>query len=289
MSSVSRSFLVTALTLAGLVSVAGSAAATLIAPHALFVDHRVRSAAMYLHNPDEQPVEISVELIYGYPRGDGEGGVRVFLEENPAEGEPSCAEWVRALPRRVILMPGQRQTVRFLAQPPQDLPDGEYWSRVVVSSKPVPRADEGTELEGAEGVRVGLTLATRTVISLNYRKGAVSTGIEPGRVSATFGERAITVDMELHRTGDAAWLGQLDAVLLDAEGTEVQRWGNAIAVYEDLRRVLDLRLDRPRPVGNFTLSLRYSTERSDLPPEGILPSVAVVRAVPLLVVSPPGK
>ena len=60
--------------------VAARAGATLIAPHALFIDHRVRSGAIFLHNPEDKPVEITVELVYGYPRPDGEGGVRVFIE-----------------------------------------------------------------------------------------------------------------------------------------------------------------------------------------------------------------
>jgi P pilus assembly chaperone PapD len=268
---------------------AGPAAATLIAPHALFIDHRVRSAAMFLHNPDDRPVEISVELVYGFPRGDGAGGVRVFLESDPADDEPSCADWVRALPRRVVLMPGERQTVRFLAQPPSGLPDGEYWSRVVVTSRPAERDLEGVEVEGAEGVRVGLTLATRTVISLNYRKGPVTTGIEVDGLRAELGEKAITVGMDLARRGEAAWLGRVEAVLIDARGEEVQRWDRALAVYEAHRRVLEFALDGRREPGSYTLSLRYSTDRTDLPPEGILPSATVVRAVPLLVMMPPGK
>jgi hypothetical protein len=278
-----------ALLLLVLVGGAAQAAATMVAPHALFIDHRVRSAAMYLHNPDDKPVEINIELIYGYPRGDGEGGVRVFMESDPAEGEPSCAEWVRALPRRVILMPGQRQTIRFLATPPAGLPDGEYWSRVVVSSQAVEREIEGTELEGAEGIRVGLSLATRTIISLNYRKGPVTTGIELDNLTAELGQRSVTVAMDLKRQGDAAWLGQVDAILLDAKGKELQRWDRAVAVYEDQHRVLRFALDTPRLPGTYMLSLKYSTDRSDLPPEGILPSAAVVHAIPLVAPDSAGR
>ena len=111
--------------------------------------------------------------------------MKVFLEPDPPAGEPSCADWVRALPRRVILQPGQRQTVRLLAQPPAGLPDGEYWSRVVISSKSLPRDGDTVEVEGHEGVRVGLTLSTRTIISLNYRKGPVSTGLDVESLSAS--------------------------------------------------------------------------------------------------------
>jgi P pilus assembly chaperone PapD len=277
-----------AMALALLAASSSRAAATTVAPHALFIDHRVRSAALYLHNTNDKPVEIEVELVYGYPRGDGEGGIRVFLEPEPADREPSCAEWIRALPRRVILQPGDRQTVRFLARPPAGLPDGEYWSRVVVTSQPAERDPEATELQGVKGVRVGLTLATRTIVSLNYRKGPVTTGVEVKNLSAVLGERTIILGMDLKRQGDAAWLGQVDAVLLDVEGQEVGRWVQALAVYEDHRRVLQFPFDRPQQLGHYKLSLRYNNERADLPPEGILPSTAVVRTIPLIAMVPPG-
>jgi len=271
----------TIITAAILVCLAGQAGATLIAPHALFIDHRVRSGAIFLHNSEDKPVEISVELIFGYPRPDGNGGVHVFLEPEPAAGQPSCAEWVRALPRRVILMPGQRQTVRLMAQPPAGLPDGEYWSRVVISSKAAQRPTEGEEVEGVEGVRVGLSLATRTIISLNYRKGPVSTGLELGDLEATPNPKEISVAMDLKRLGDAAWLGQVDAVLLDSDGEEVARWDQLLAVYEDQVRTMHFPLRRGQAEGDYLLSLTLSTDREDLTSEEVLPATTLVRAVPV--------
>lgn len=277
----SRIIPTTLVLLAILVGCAAQAGATLIAPHALFIDHRVRSGAIFLHNPDDKPVEINVDLVYGYPRPDGNGGVHVFLEPEPAEGEPSCAEWVRALPRRVMLMPGQRQTIRLMAQPPAGLPDGEYWSRVIISSKAAPRESEAAQAEGVEGVRVGLSLATRTIISLNYRKGPVSTGLELGEIAATPDGDEIAVTMDLERLGDAAWLGQVDAILLDAEGEEVARWDRLLAVYEDQVRTVRFPLGRRKFSGEHMLSLSLGTGRKDLTPEEVLPSVTIVRAVPL--------
>jgi P pilus assembly chaperone PapD len=289
MHRTNRFHLMLLLILATIVGISERTSATLVAPHALFIDHRVRSAAIYLHNPDDKPVEIGIELVYGYPRGNGDGGVSVFLQPEPPADEPSCAEWVRALPRRVLLQPGQRQTVRLLARPPAGLPDGEYWSRVVISSKPLAREEDAVEVEGHEGVRVGLTLSTRTVISLNYRKGPVSTGLDVESLSASLGADAITASMELKRLGDAAWLGQVDAVLLDSDGTEMQRWDQILAVYDDHRRVLHFPLRRPKDPGSYMLSLTWSTDRKDLPPEEVLAATTVIRAVPLVAMSPPGR
>jgi hypothetical protein len=181
----------------------------------------------------------------------------------------------------VILMPGQRQTVRLMAQPPAGLPDGEYWSRVVISSKAAQRETEAVEVEGAEGVRVGLSLATRTIISLNYRKGPVETGLELGEVEASAGDRELSVSMDLTRLGNAAWLGQVDAILLDAEGEEVLRWDQLLAVYEDQVRTMNFPLPRNRAAGDYMLSLTLSTDRADLTTEELLAAPTLARAVPV--------
>jgi hypothetical protein len=189
----------------------------------------------------------------------------------------------------VVLQPGQRQTVRLLARPPADLPDGEYWSRVLVASRPLPREEDLAEVEGHAGVRVGLNLATRTIISLNYRKGPVATGLAVDQLRAQLGQDAVSASMELERQGDAAWLGQVEAVLLDPQGEELQRWHQALAVYDDHRRVLRFPLDAPREAGPYTLSLTYSTDRGDLPAAEVLPASTVVRSVMLLGDDPAGS
>jgi len=255
------------------------AQAIMVAPHALFIDHHVRSTVFYIHNPDDHPVEVSVEVIYGYPKDDGKGGVRVFLEKNPDPSEPSCAAWVKALPRRMILQPGQRQAVRLLASPPFGLLDGEYWSRVAITSV---EAAEPEAIANDQSVKVGLTLATRTVISLNYRKGPMTSSVELGVLEARLQKDAAVVTVDLKRTGSAAWLGQMDAVLEDAGGHEVQTWSRALAVYTSVHRVLRLPLEHPLYAGRYILSLRLSTDREDLPPEGVLPSGAILRSMALV-------
>ena len=105
---------------------------------------------------------------------------------------------------------------------------------------------------------------------------------ELGRLSAQLGENAVTVAMELARRGEAAWLGKVDAVLLDFEGNEVSRWDKALAVYEDHSRVVRFPLESAPGPGDYMLSLTWSTEREDLDPEYVLPAPTVVRAIPLV-------
>ena len=68
----------------------GGAASTVVAPHALFMDHSARSTVLYIYNTGDQPQEVSVDLCYGYPSSDEAGQVRVNLIEEPGAAEPYC-------------------------------------------------------------------------------------------------------------------------------------------------------------------------------------------------------
>ena len=46
-----------------------------IAPHAVFIDGRARSGSVLLYNPNTEPVEVSISLVFGYPVTDSAGRI----------------------------------------------------------------------------------------------------------------------------------------------------------------------------------------------------------------------
>lgn len=270
--------LASALTFALLLA-ASTAQAVLVAPHAMFLEHRGRSGVFYVHNPDDTPVEISIDLVFGYPQSDSLGNVHVELQEEPPAHEPSCADWVVALPRKLVLAPNQRQAVRVLARPPANLPDGEYWSRVVVSSR---RQTAPEAVDAGGDVVVGLELATRTITSLVYRKGEVYTSLALDSAGAWGTGDAVVVEVDMRRTGNAAWLGAIEMTVVDREGNAVHRDQVAVATYYRLFRRLEFPLP-PLVPGDYTVQLRLHDERSDLQEGEALPAPDIVRRFPLAI------
>ena len=247
--------------------------AIVLAPHALFLDHHTRSGVLYIHNPGDSPEEVTVELEYGYPASDSAGGVHIELIPDPSPEAPSAAGWVRALPQRMRIAPGTRQAVRLLAQPPAGLKDGEYWSRIIVCSRaaqpPAPVTDDPS-------VRVGLTLEMRTITSLTYRKGPLSTGVELDDFVIDPPSDTLVAAVRLSRRGNAAYLGKIEFTLTDAQGREQGGWEQAIAVYWDLYRRYQLPTTG-LAAGKYTLAVRLSTERQDIPSTQLLPAAVVER------------
>ncbi|MGH7699642.1 MAG: hypothetical protein ACREMJ_03855, partial [Gemmatimonadales bacterium] len=89
-------------------ALAAGAAAIVVAPHHVFIDHRTRSGVLYLYNPGDRPEEISIDLVFGYPASDSAGNVTIRFIEAPPADAPSAADWIRAFPRRAVVAPGQR-------------------------------------------------------------------------------------------------------------------------------------------------------------------------------------
>ncbi len=268
-----RSLLVLALVL---VPETAGAQGVFIAPHAVHIDARTRSGTLELYNPGNDAVEIEISTLFGYPVTDSTGKITLLLEADPDSAAHSAADWIAAFPRRLSLEPRARQTVRLLARPPAGLEDGEYWTRLVVAVRggtmPVSGADS------AEGITVGLSLEVRTIIALTYRNGRVQTGVSTRNLRANQEADTLAIRMDLTREGNAAFIGTLRWSLVDSTGATLVVDELPIAVYYQMspRRVLPL--DDVEP-GSYRLIVELTSERSDVPPDVVLPIVTVADTV----------
>ncbi len=250
--------------------------AVLVAPHAVFIDARTRTGQVYLINTGTTAEEVTVETRFGYPDTDSAGGIFVRMIDEPAPDAPSAASWIRPFPRRVVVQPGERQVVRLLAQAPQGLPEGEYWTRLVVTSRGAQMAVQG----GDSVVRAGISLVVSTIISVTYRNGQVQTGVRLDEFRAEDAGDSLVAWVGLTRQGNAAYLGTTWIRLRDQAGQVVKEWETPTAVYYALRRRFVFPLDSIPP-GAYTAQVEVSTARSDLPPANILPAAPVEQFAPV--------
>jgi hypothetical protein len=245
---------------------AGPALAVSVSPAALYIDHNSRTAQLTLFNPGSLPADVEISFAFGYPQSDATGRVSVPLFEVAPEGEPSAMGWLRAFPRRLSLAPGERQTIRIMAQPPADLPDGEYWARVLVTSRGGQPPIE--QVQGA--TRVQIDLETVVVTAVSYRKGPMASGLTVVSSSAERTAEGIDLVLDLQREGNAAYLGRLRVQLVAPGGAVLAEGEDHIAVYRSIRRRLSIPLEQPLAPGT-TVRYVFDTNRPDLPSGGPLP------------------
>jgi len=248
--------------------------AILVAPHALFISHDEPTGDVYLLNQGEVPEEVTVELAYGYPATDSLGNIAIRFVDELGPDDRAATPWLRAFPRRARVEPGERQRVRVQATPPDDLPDGEYWSRLIVTSRPVEPAAAAVDTT----VQAGVTLELRTVTSVAYRKGAVSTGVRLNDLRASQVGDSLEIWVDVSREGNAAFLGTLQFSLGLSQDAAAVEWSNPIAIYFGQRRRFVIPVADLTP-GDYQLRLTISTDRQDIDAQYVLPAEPVSRSV----------
>jgi hypothetical protein len=237
-----------------------------VAPHAIYLDHRTRGAFVVLYNPGSEAVEASVSFLFGYPVTDSAGHLTLYEPDSVTAEMPAAHRWLEAFPKRVSVPPLTRQTVRLLAHPPQGLPDGEYWARVVITAKggsiPVTSAD-------TSNIQIGLSLEVRSILPLIYRKGPVRTGLAVASIATTKSADSLVARPHLRREGTAAYTGTAKGALIDANGKSLATFSEPIAVYYEAEPAFPLPV-KGLPPGNYRLRLEFATERPDIAPELLL-------------------
>lgn len=259
---------------AALALVASSAVvrAVSVSPMSVFLEHRTRTGSITLYNPNPLPEEVEVSFAFGYPQSDSAGEVTVPLSAAAPAGEPSAVEWLRAFPRRLRLEPGQHQVVRILAQPPAELPDGEYWSRVViVAAGGQPPVEEQVQPD----VHVAITMRTIVVGSINYRKGRLTTGVAVQSAHAEQTPEGARLTLDLERQGQAAYLGTIRVQALDAAARVVAEEDDVVSVYRTMRR----RFTFPGASGVASFRYTLTTDRPELGQSNIIAAQPVTGSV----------
>ena len=247
--------------------VPASAHAVTVWPTTVFIDSRTRTATLTLSNTGLRPEEIEIDFSFGVPIADELGSVRVVFLDSAGLGQRSIVDYVRAFPRRMRLEPGQTQIVRLLVQPPEGLPDGEYWGRVMVASvggQPPIQQQQGN-------VTMEITVRTVIAVGLYYRQGQTETSLAVDSARAARGEGIAQLYLHMNRGGNAAFLGRVVSEVVDASGAVVAEHVEQLAVHEDML----WRIDIPLPEGITPgpgHSIRYRVEAiREGAGEGLLP------------------
>jgi len=249
-----------------------------VSPHAVFIDHGARAGQVTLGNTGESAEEVTVELRFGFPDTDSAGNPFIRFIDDPGPEFPSAVDWIRPYPRRLRLEPGDQQVVRLLATPPDELPDGEYWSRMIVTARGASIPIESSDT----AVRAGVALEMRLITSIIYRKGEVSTGLTVRNFTAEVQGDSIEAWMDATRHGNGAYLGTANLEVLDQAGTVVREWAIPTAIYFPTNRRFALPTLGIAP-GTYDLRLSMVTERPDLRGGNVLDAPTVVRSAEIVV------
>ncbi len=252
--------------LATLLPLADILAGVLVAPPVVFMSEQGKAGRLTVQNPTNAPKEVTISLSFGLPESDSLGNVNIFLNDSTVTDPRSCLEWIKAFPRKLIIPANGSQVVRFVADPPENLPDGEYWARVVVEAQegaadmPLPESDDK--------ITTKLNMIMRTAIMLKYRTGDLVANLEMTRAKARMVDSAVEAMLDFTSKGNCSYVGILACRLLDANNKEVSTFDLHLAVYHQLRRRIELPIVEGDFQGPFRVEVTVTNKgRKDIPAE----------------------
>ncbi len=118
-------------------------------------------------------------------------------------------------------------------------------------------------------------------VAANYRHGQVVTSLTVDTASAKALTESVQLLLDLDRGGNAAWLGQVRAEIVNPDGQVYGSTADDVAVYRALRWGVSIPLDRPLNGGPFAIRYVLSPERPDVGPGDLLTAPVVRGRVPI--------
>jgi hypothetical protein len=231
-----------------------------LAPSFVFIDENSGVGNMYVSNNSDKAYEVSISFAFGYPDSDAYGNLEMNYEDSIAYEQYALDEMLRAFPRSFILHGGEQRTVRLQIVPGERRREGFFFTRMKVLARP--QTPEVTE-ELTEGIGTKITFTFEQVTAVFYRRGQLSTGLLVKDVDVRHEGNTLQIRPQLHRTGNAPFLGSMFARLKDERGNVVAEAQSTTTAYFDVIRRMDLGV-ADVPAGQYKLELSFETRRNDM-------------------------
>lgn len=240
-------------------------------PRRVILDPRRRVASIGLYNKTTFEGEYEISATNMLMTNDGQIIPFNNLPDGAdTSGVKTASEMLRWSPRRVLLLGSEAQTVRIMARPPADLPDGEYRAHFSVVSVPSD-VDEGFSIDdavndGAEGSNnVGVTIRPRFGISIPVIVRIGNTTLDVGLKDIGFvrGEAGPLLRMTITRSGTRSSYGDIE-VRAPGESTPVLV-ARGIGVYPEIDHrtvilALNPEFDLTKLRSGMTLTATYTDD-----------------------------
>ena len=240
-------------------------------PRRVILDPRRRVASIGLYNKTTFEGEYEISATNMLMTSSGQIIPFNNLPEGAdTSGVKTASEMLRWSPRRVLLLGSEAQTVRIMARPPADLPDGEYRAHFSVVSVPTD-VDEGFSIDdavndGAEGSNnVGVTIRPRFGISIPVIVRIGDTTLDVGLKDIGFvqGEAGPLLRMTITRSGTRSSYGDIE-VRVPGESTPLLV-ARGIGVYPEIDHrtvifALNPEFDLTKLRSGMTLTATYTDD-----------------------------
>ncbi len=252
----------------------------MIAPSSVFLDPKTNKGIMTITNLTDQPREVSVSFRFGYLSCDSTGQPYILYDDSTAEQSKSLIPWLKAIPSKAIVGPEDELAVHLVVRQPAALPDGTYWTRMIVSSDNISNPIDDSSKEHRQNFNIN----TNVVGSVVSRKGMATTSLIIDTISHVLSGNTLDFWLGLNRNaGNSPFFGRITIVVRDDAGNEICSPDESnVAVYYVCRQKFSFDRACFKP-GRYHAEFTLDTERKDIPQHYIIPTEKIVKTYDFVV------
>lgn len=247
----------------------------IISPYVVYMDEQSRYGSMIVQNESFDPYEISISFIFGYPISDSLGNRTMKYIQNETSELPSINSWVKAFPKKFILNPKERQTIRLMVKPPRDLNPGTYWTRIVTSSTSAKKDIDSS----SKGVSAKLKFVLNQVTTAIFRKDSATTGLNVDTMEM-LKDSTDTYQLlfSLKRGGNSPFFGYIKLKIFDNLNKIIKEDEEYVSIYFDMVRKYELSKD-VFSSGKYRAEIEIEfNEKEDIPESKLIPLPNIIKS-----------
>jgi hypothetical protein len=230
-------------------------------PMAIFMDNNSKSGELLLSNSSKSPQEVNISLKFGYPSTDSSGNLSICYTDSLYEKEKSLTPYVSFFPKKLVLAPGQSQSVRILVKNSSALSDGAYFGRILTTAKePDKKLDSTTN----DKVQVGFKFEFTMVSALIFEKGAVNADLKINNCYAKKDTAKTLLFFGVDKLGNAPFWGKGEIKIFNDKGESVEEISENFAMYKSGLKAFALK-NTNLPAGTYKAVFTISNEQEDIP------------------------
>lgn len=185
----------------------------IISPHIVYTDYKNPFSNFIVQNQSDESYEIEISFKFGYPISDTLGNITMKYLDTLESKAPNISSYVKAFPKKFILMPNQKQIIGIAVRPPADLDPGTYWTRIIITSSKQNQINIPQTVNNNVTAKINLVL--NQIITLLYRTKESSTGAEIIDVKTRENNNTIDFITKIKRVGNSPFLGDLVISIYD--------------------------------------------------------------------------
>jgi P pilus assembly chaperone PapD len=253
------------LTLTGFTQLVSAQGNLLVAPIRVVFEGTKQKEDLNLTNIGQDTAVYLVSFIHYQMQMDGS-----FKQLDNVDSLTTRADkFLRIFPRKVVLPPGESQTIRMQFRKPTGMANGEYRSHLYFrAEKEVTALGMSTAQADTTKMSVSITPVFGISIPVIIRNGNLEYKMSLSDVNLTaVNDTVSNVSFLINRKGDRSSYGNLRVEFVPASGKAFDvGLANGVGVYTDLesrRFNLSIRNRAEQPLKNGKLVIRYSLPRED--------------------------